>query len=127
MKPVARITDSCAPCGDAPLDAAQAEALAGALRVLADPARLRLLSLIASQEDGACGCDLTDPLGITQPTISHHLKVLHDAGLVTRSKRGVWVCYQVAPEGLSALADVLASMVPAQRSRPGKASVRSSA
>ncbi len=98
----------CTPLARAPLSAEAAEALAGLLKAIADPARLRLLSLIQAHEGGeACVCDLTDPLGLTQPTISHHLKVLLDAGLVTRDKRGVWAYYRAVPATLAALGGVL--------------------
>jgi ArsR family transcriptional regulator len=94
----------CAPLTKEPLSAEQAERIAPLLKALADPVRLRLLSLVASHADGeACVCDLNDAFDLSQPTISHHLKVLHEAGLLDRSKRGVWVYYRVEPE---ALADV---------------------
>ena len=87
------------------LSPAQAEEAARLLKVLADPVRLRVLSLILSTDgDEACVCDLTDAFDLTQPTMSHHLKVLHDAGLVDREKRGVWVYYKARPEALAALA-----------------------
>jgi len=106
MSPLA--TACCAPLLREPLSVAGAEQLAAVLKALADPARLRLLSMIAAHEGGeACVCDLTEPLGRTQPTVSHHLKVLHDAGLVTRDKRGVWAYYQLVPGALSALAGLL--------------------
>src|SRR3712207_2258136 len=76
----------CSTPTDPPLSAEQARDLAGTLKAIADPARLRLLSMISAHVDGeACVCDLTAPLGLSQPTVSHHLKVLLDAGLVTRS------------------------------------------
>jgi ArsR family transcriptional regulator len=94
----------CAPLATEPLTADTAARIAPLLKALADPVRLRLLSLIASHADGeACVCDLNDAFDLTQPTISHHLKVLHDAGLLDRSKRGVWVYYGVKPEGLADL------------------------
>ncbi len=103
----------CAPLVREPLSAAGAEQLAGALKALADPARLRLLSMIAAHEGGeACVCDLTEPLGLAQPTVSHHLKVLHDAGLVTRDKRGVWAYYRLVPGALTGLAALLADTAP---------------
>lgn len=72
---------------------------------LADPARLRLLSLISSAPDGeVCGCDLVEPIGRSQPTVSHHLKILHEAGLVEREKRGVWVWYRAVPSRLDEVA-----------------------
>src|SRR5579864_4410730 len=91
-----------------PLTAAQAADLARTLKALADPARLRLLSMVAAHDGGeACVCDLTEPLGLTQPTVSHHLKVLVDAGLLTRDKRGVWAYYAVVPGALDSLAAIL--------------------
>jgi ArsR family transcriptional regulator len=98
----------CPPLLQGPLDAADAELLARALKTIADPARLRLLSLIQAQPDGeACVCHLTEPLGLSQPTVSHHLKVLRDAGLVARERRGSWAYYRVVPETLGVLRDVL--------------------
>src|SRR5512142_2279556 len=88
----------CAPLLHEPITADQAAGLARVLKAVDDPTRLRLVSLIAAHEDGeACVCDLTDPLGLTQPTISHHLKVLADAGIFTRDKRGVWAYYALIP------------------------------
>jgi len=82
------------------------------MKALADPARLRLLSLVAAHQDGeACVCDLTEPLGLSQPTVSHHLKVLVDAGLLHRDKRGVWSYYSLVPGALNELADVLRTPV----------------
>jgi ArsR family transcriptional regulator len=93
-----------------PLTAAQAADLATLLKALADPTRLRLVSMLAAHEGGeACVCELTEPLGLTQPTISHHLKVLIDAGILTRDKRGVWAYYALVPGALDAVADVLTS------------------
>src|SRR3712207_2026768 len=89
----------CSPLARQPISAADAAELATTLKALADPARLRLLSLIQSHEDGeACGCELTEPLGLTQPTVSHHLKVLHAAGLISRRKKATWVYYRAVPE-----------------------------
>jgi ArsR family transcriptional regulator, arsenate/arsenite/antimonite-responsive transcriptional repressor len=97
--------ECCAPLlGAAPLTAADAANLAAAFKVLADPARLRLLSLVAAQPGGeACNCDLIEPLGLTQPTVSHHLKTLHEAGFLDRERRGQWVHYRVRPDQLAAL------------------------
>lgn len=97
----------CGPLLGGTLSEAQSEDLAAAFKVLADPARLRLLSMIAATED-ACACDLTEPLGRSQPTISHHLSVLTDAGLISREKRGKWALYRVVPERLAVLRDALA-------------------
>jgi ArsR family transcriptional regulator len=86
----------CAPLTKEPLSSAQAERIAPLVKALADPVRLRLLSLVASHENGeACVCDLNDAFELSQPTISHHLKVLHDVGLLDRDKRGVWVYYRL--------------------------------
>jgi ArsR family transcriptional regulator len=93
---------------EAPLGRPQAEALADVLRAIAEPARLQLISLIQATRDGeACVCDLTAPLGLGQPTVSHHLKVLRDAGLVTRTRRGSWAYYRLVPQRLAALAQLL--------------------
>lgn len=93
-----------------PLTASQAADLARILKALADPARLRLVSMVAAHDDGeACVCDLTDPLGLTQPTISHHLKILVDAGIFTRDKRGKWAYYALVPGALDALSAVLSA------------------
>ena len=98
----------CSPLVSEPLDAERATAIAPLLKALADPVRLRLLSLVASHADGeACVCDLNDAFDLSQPTISHHLKVLHEAGLLSRSKRGVWVYYRVDRDALSALTALL--------------------
>jgi ArsR family transcriptional regulator len=100
----------CPPVLSAPLDEAAADRLAAALRVLADPARLRLLSIISACAEGeACVCDLTEPLGLSQPTVSHHLKVLADAGLVEREQRGRWAFFRVNTEPLELLRAALAS------------------
>ena len=94
----------CAPLSAEPLTMEQAEQVAPLLKALADPVRLRLLSLVASREGGeACVCDLNDAFNLSQPTISHHMKVLHEAGLVDRDKRGVWVYYRIRPQALAAL------------------------
>lgn len=98
----------CSPLVNEALTAEQAESIAPLLKALADPVRLRLLSLVASHTDGeACVCDLNDAFDLSQPTISHHLKVLHDVGLLDRSKRGVWVYYKVRPEALADLGALL--------------------
>ena len=99
-----------APLLKEPLTAAQADGLATLLKALADPTRLRLVSMVAAHEGGeACVCELTEPLGLTQPTISHHLKVLIDAGILTRDKRGVWAYYALVPGALDAVAAGLTS------------------
>jgi ArsR family transcriptional regulator, arsenate/arsenite/antimonite-responsive transcriptional repressor len=94
----------CSPLSAGPLSAGQAEQVAPLLKALADPVRLRLMSLVASHPGGeACVCDLNDAFDLSQPTISHHLKVLHDAGLVEREKRGVWVYYRARAQALASL------------------------
>ena len=86
----------------------QAYAVAPLLKALADPVRLRLLSLIASHEEGeACVCELTPAFDLSAPTISHHLRVLHEAGLVDRERRATWVYYRAQPQALSALSGLL--------------------
>jgi ArsR family transcriptional regulator, arsenate/arsenite/antimonite-responsive transcriptional repressor len=106
---IATIAASCPPLLQEPLAAEDAEQLASALKAIADPARLRLLSLIQAQPaHEACVCHLTDPLGLTQPTVSHHLKVLLQAGLVEREQRGSWAYFRVREEPLAALRALLA-------------------
>jgi ArsR family transcriptional regulator len=106
--PVVDQAPCCAPLAQASLDQAQAEDLAVRLKALADPGRLRLLSLLMAAPDGeACTCDLTEPLGLSQPTVSHHLKKLAGAGIVTGERRGVWTYYRVDPDALDAIAVLL--------------------
>ncbi|MHA3948201.1 ArsR/SmtB family transcription factor [Cellulomonas bogoriensis] len=103
-----RASSCCAPLVRAPLAAQEAADLARLLKAIADPARLRLLSLVASRDGGeACVCDLTEPLGLSQPTVSHHLKTLVDAGLLQREKRGIWAYYSLVPGALDEVAQVL--------------------
>ena len=91
-----------------PLSPGQAVELAAVFKALGDPVRLRLASLIASHEGGeACVCDLTDAFELSGPTISHHLKVLREAGLITGERRGTWVYYRIQPEALRRLSAVL--------------------
>ncbi|BEP13572.1 metalloregulator ArsR/SmtB family transcription factor [Acidothermaceae bacterium B102] len=98
----------CSPVTAGVLDQPAAEALAGVFKALGDPTRVRLLSLIAAHADGeACVCDLTDPVGLSQPTVSHHLKQLVEAGLITREQRGKWAYYRVVQPALDAVADSL--------------------
>lgn len=95
----------CAPLTDQVLDVASAERLAAAFKAVAEPSRLRLISLLAAQPGGeACVCDLTDPVGLSQPTVSHHLRVLVEAGLLRREQRGRWAYYRLVPAALAALA-----------------------
>jgi len=107
----------CAPLQTAPLAADDAIGLASVLKAIADPARLRVISLLAANEGGeACVCDLTVPLGLSQPTVSHHLKTLVDAGLVQREKRGVWAYFSLVPGALDGVAYLLSTAgVPTDR------------
>ena len=109
MKVELGVLECCPPLADGALSAADAEALAGVLRVLADPARLRLLSMV-SERGEVCACELPDTLGLSQPTVSHHLKVLHEAGLLDRERRGRWVHYRAVPDRLR---DVQRALAPA--------------
>ncbi len=104
--------ECCTPLLREPLTATQAAGLAHILKALADPTRLRLVSMVAAHEGGeACVCELTDPLGLTQPTISHHLKILVNAGIFTRDQRGKWAYYTVVPGALDALSSVLSTAI----------------
>lgn len=110
LLPVIDAAACCAPLTDEAMTQSQADDLARSLKALADPARLRLLSIIAaSQGDEACVCDLTDALDIGQPTVSHHLKVLADAGFITRSKRGTWAYYALVPGALASISRLLSA------------------
>ncbi len=93
----------CAGLSSAPLDEGQAAELAAAFKALADPVRLRLLSMIASQPGEVCVCELTPAFALSQPTISHHLKLLRQAGLIDCERRGTWVYYWVLPAALDRL------------------------
>ena len=105
----------CAPLLREPITASQAANLAHKLNALSDPTHLRLVSMVAAHEGGeACVCDLTEPLGLTQPTISHHLKILVEAGIFTRDKRGVWAYYALVPSALDALSAMLSTGSPHQ-------------
>lgn len=98
----------CSPVTEGALDEVSAAEIADALKVLADPARLRLVSMIAAAETGeACACDLVAPLERSQPTVSHHLSMLVDAGFLTREKRGKWAWYRVDRDRLRSLAALL--------------------
>ena len=98
----------CSPVRTDILDEAQAALLANSFAALADPIRLRLLSHIAAAGgDEVCACDLVEPSGRSQPRVSHHMKILVDAGLVAREKRGLWVWYRLIPSRLDALRSVL--------------------
>lgn len=106
--------ECCSPLVQEPLSESQATELARVFKAVGDPVRLRLLSLIASHEGGeACVCDLTDAFDLTGPTISHHLKVLRESGLITGERRGTWVYYRVQTEALARLSAVLLPAAPA--------------
>jgi len=102
--PVTVAGECCASVREPELSEPDAAVLAHGFAALADPARLRVLSLLTTAPAGeVCACDLVEPLGRSQPTVSHHLKVLFEAGLVAREKRGIWVWYRVVPERLDQL------------------------
>lgn len=98
----------CQPLLSGFINPEEAAPIAAIFRVLGEPARLQLLSLIANQPKGeACVCELTEPLGLTQPTVSHHLKVMYEAGLLDKERRGTWIYYRLVPESLEALRNAL--------------------
>jgi ArsR family transcriptional regulator len=101
----------CTPLTGTPMSVEQAEQVAPLLKALADPVRLRLLSLIAAQGGGeVCVCDLTDAFTVTAPTISHHLKVLREAGVVSTERQGTYIYYELAPDFARRWADLSASL-----------------
>ena len=121
-KPVTALPTCCPPVLHAKLGRSAATALATAFKAIADPARLQLLSFIAAQPSGeACVCYLMKPLELSQPTVSHHLKVLHDAGLLARERRGTWVYYRIVPDRLAELREALSGPKPAARPRAAAA------
>ncbi len=102
------IEPCCEPVLVEPLDHTEADELAAAFKVLADPVRLRLLSLVATAPDGElCACDVVDMIGRSQPTVSHHLSILADAGLLAREQRGRWAYFRVDPDRVAVLRDAL--------------------
>ncbi len=103
------VVECCAPVLEEPLAVDDATRMAEWYGVLADPTRLRLLSLISAAGEACAACDLVEPLGVSQPTVSHHLKVLREAGLVESEKRGRWVYYRPVPERLDILSRALTS------------------
>jgi ArsR family transcriptional regulator len=108
VKKFATLEACCAPLLAAPLDDEGAAELALAFKALADPVRLKLLSLIAAAPEGtACSCDLEEPVGKSQPTVSHHLSVLVDAGILVREQRGKWAWFRPVPERIAFLRSVL--------------------
>ena len=98
----------CAPLGAAGLSDDQARATARLFKALADPARVKIVNLLATSPDPVCVCEFTEPLGLSQPTVSHHLKKLMDAGLLEREQRGTWAYYSLTPDlgGLAAALDL---------------------
>lgn len=110
LLPVRDLAACCAPLTRDTIPADHAADLAHRLKALADPTRLRLISIVAASADQeACVCDLTEPVGLSQPTVSHHLKLLVDAGFLTHSKRGTWSYYRLVPGSLDAVAGLLAT------------------
>ena len=106
---MAKPISCCAPLSAPALSSAEAEATAALFRALGDPARVRILNALATSGDPVCACELTGPLGLAQPTVSHHLKKLVDAGLLEREQHGKWAYYSLASEAtqrLGTLADV---------------------
>ena len=102
--------ECCEPLLAEPLGADAASELSSLLKVLADPARLRIISIVAAHEgQEACVCEFPEPLGLSQPTVSHHLKVLQQAGFLEREQRGVWAYYRLLPARLALIRDVLAT------------------
>jgi ArsR family transcriptional regulator len=100
-------TSCCPPLLQGQLTAADCDRLAGIFRVLGEPARLQILSLIAAQpSQEVCACELVETLGLSQPTVSHHLKVMYGAGLLTRERRGTWIYYRLVRDRLSAIQQV---------------------
>jgi ArsR family transcriptional regulator, arsenate/arsenite/antimonite-responsive transcriptional repressor len=97
----------CAPLGAAGLSDDQAEATARLFKALADPHRVKIVNLLATSPDPVCVCEFTAPLGLSQPTVSHHLKKLMDAGLLDREQRGTWAYYSLRPDALAGLAAAL--------------------
>ena len=109
---VGDVTACCSPLTGGALDSAAAERLASVFNALGDPARVKLVSLIAASEGGeACICDLTGPLGLSQPTVSHHMRMLVDVGLVSREQRGKWAYYRVISEALDRIAAAVSTRV----------------
>jgi ArsR family transcriptional regulator len=108
LTPVTEAAACCAPLTRETLSAEQAEDLSRSLKALADPTRLRLISIVAASDDQeACVCDLIEPVGLGQSTVSHHLKILMDAGFLTRSKRGTWAYYRLVPGALDSISRLL--------------------
>jgi ArsR family transcriptional regulator len=106
------VSTCCQPLATQALSADEAQELSVTLKAIADPARLRLLSLLMASPDGeACTCDLVEPLGLSQPTVTHHLRKLTDVGIVTFERRGVWTYYRVRPGALASIGALLGTAV----------------
>jgi ArsR family transcriptional regulator len=102
------LSECCSPVVGQVLTVAEAESLATVLKAIAEPTRLRLVSLVAAHADAeACVCDLTEPVGLSQPTVSHHLKILVDAGVLQRDQRGKWAYYKLVPATFASLSRLL--------------------
>jgi ArsR family transcriptional regulator len=111
LLPVRDVAACCSPLTREAISEENATNLASSLRAIADPARLRIISMVAAHEDAeACVCDLTEPLGLGQPTVSHHLRILVEAGYLTRSKRGTWAYYTLVPGALDSVARLLVTV-----------------
>lgn len=111
LLPLTVIGTCCSPLTREAISAEHAVSLAQALKAIADPARLRLVSMVAAHADSeACVCDLTEPLGLSQGTVSHHLKILVDAGILSRDRRGTWAFYRIVPGALDSIAHLLATV-----------------
>ncbi|MGA8039480.1 MAG: metalloregulator ArsR/SmtB family transcription factor [Acidimicrobiia bacterium] len=120
MRASVKVMECCVPVFDGVLDESDAEGLASLLSALADPTRLRIVSILEATPEGvACGCELEQPLGLSQATVSHHLKILRQAGVIVGEKRGRWVHYRVVPERISEITRALAParMAPAISTR----------
>ena len=114
LLPVRDSMSCCDPLTGDVMSQDDAESVARSLKAVADPARLRILSLVAAHANAeACVCDLQLPLGLSQPTVSHHLKVLVDAGFLTRSKRGTWAYYALVPGALDSVARMFSTAMAA--------------
>jgi ArsR family transcriptional regulator len=113
LLPISALLDQCCARDAAqPLPGDVAAGIARKFKALGEPARVQLLALIAAaDDDGACVCDLTEPMGLSQPTVSHHLKRLTDAGLVTRQQRGKWAYYRLVDDEIGALGQAVAQIV----------------
>jgi ArsR family transcriptional regulator, arsenate/arsenite/antimonite-responsive transcriptional repressor len=108
--PLPLLADCCSPVVRQVIKPDEAAVLAAGFKALSDPARLRLISLVAAHAgQEACVCDLTEPVGLSQPTVSHHLKLLVDAGILAREQRGKWAYYKLVPDTLNTLAGLIAS------------------